>query len=973
MPLEPHARALILAAEVAAFLHDLGKLHPGFAGEMLKGGHNLANTARKETGINAAHGAILEPGRPYPDAAELAQDPDLPSVLQRLRADPAWAKALEIPGDWCVPGTVQADGLGAPLRQHHATKEFPTDQLSLLGDLYTFGADIRDSALDKGSGGAAEGTQKPDHACIADSFGFRQTDYSATSLGERWRAMPAILQRCLFSENATQDLAATRNRLYDEMRPLFAAALGETRRPTNDVTLWHHAWSSASFLKAAMAEGALRGDFRRWQNDQREFDWKRLGRVRFRLLGVRWDWNALSRVALSPAALVSLSERRRDVVAGLRALFELETAVGNVIYEDDHGVLVLLPGFHDEDATRSEDLFRAHIVDALAPDIAERVCALGTGTPFRMHWSRPTLYLTDYAEALGHGADHQRVRHLQAGEAALRELWRRANASDQLIQICPQCGLRPAETREYAPTESARREQPLCTECQALGDRDAKRARRRNMERVFGFEPFSYNLEDLAKAGRSSRIALVSVRVDGDALASGTALVTQLARPVGLIEAAKAAGIVNANALGDWFAQLLTDLEAGQWPDDKRRKSARTLLGDDFWLKEDDGRADGTPVERALAVARGFFLRESAGLPAEWALTRHDGDRLALFALRKHASPARLQRLWDDMNALWRDTLGELSHSLGRRLLPLSIDARGFRFAVAASDADATVKTLRALLSQQFAKLRGGLAAHVSCVVMRARFPLYLALECLDRLDARVALMPRQTWTLLSRRDLGDDRLALEWSTAQGNVAWQVDIATDDPEQPDRWHPHVLLARRGDHTITGPDRLTHVADLLPGDQALVPPMTFDTLVLEGSGRRHDLTWHRRDEQLLRPHWVLGAVGHAPLLLERFDEFSDLVRLTGWDEAKLKGLQGEMVETYEKWVRDAPASLAESGRKAWCRHIGNMLARYVGKGPEADPDRARLLDNIADGRFFDAVEWTTLVAKQHTNPTQEAPR
>jgi hypothetical protein len=952
------ARDLILAAEIAGLLHDLGKLHPGFAGEMLAGGSNLSD-AVKGTGIKFAHGAILENERVYPDAVEVSANPGLLDVLARLRTDAAWAKVLTLPDDWIGQGTVQAPGLGAPLRQHHATKVL--DQHALLGDIYTFGADIRDSALDKGSGGANEGKQVAGLACIADSFGHTRNNYSAESLAGLWQQVPGILADILFSPTATSDLISTRNALLDALFPVFTHSLGETRRPTNDVTLWHHCYSSASFFKAAVAEGALRGNFTGWQDDTGMFDLVRIGRLRFRLLGIRWDWTAITEGALAPVALVSMSNLRRDVVESLRRLFEETETVGNLIYDDDDGVLALVPGFWEADAARAETLFLEHVIEPLAPQIADCISELGTGTPFRLCWTEPTLYLTDYAEALGLAGDTPRQRHLQAGEAELRALWRMANDSDKLIQVCPQCGMRPAETREFSHTESARREQRLCDECEALIDRDAKRARRRSMQSEFGFSSAS-NLEDLAREGSSSRVALISLRVDAGEIAAGHALITQLARPIAMLTEAPQAKVTTANALGDWFEEnVLKELRSGKMP--QKADLARKLLGDQYWLSEKDGRAEGEPVARALAVARDFFLRESAGLPEEWKLARHDGDRLALFAMRKHASPARLQRLWDDLRQLWRDTLGEVAAGLDYGVLPLSFDARGIRFAVAASDADAAVKQINARLSQQLGKVRGGFAVHVSCVVMRARFPLYLALETLGRLESRVGKVPRQTWKLVARHEPAPGRVRLEWMTPQGVLSWDVDTATSDPQQADRWHPHVLLAQHDGKEVTGPNRIVHVKDLKVGDHALIPPMTFDSLVLEGTSRRHQLAWRQSGEQLLRPHWVLGDAGRAPLLLELFDSFSGLVKSTGWDGSKVKGLQGEMVETYEKWVRDAPASLAATGRQAWEAHLRTMLLRYVGKGPESDFERARLLENIVDGRFFDAVEWTTFVAKK----------
>ena len=954
-------RRLILSAEIAGYLHDLGKLHPCFASEMLAGGKNLSEEARTICRIEAAHGAILEKGSPYPQPGGIADAGTLMGVLKVLRCDPDWASALSLPSEWVKSGTIQADGLGAPLRQHHADNKFPKDELSFLGDLYAFGADIRDSAFDKGAASAKGGKQDPSRAVIADAFGYTRGPYSAEWLAPLWQEAIDTFREILCASGAAIDIVDTRRALLDKLSLVFEKALGETRRPTNDVTLSHHARSTASFFKAAMAEGALRGDFKAWQDGDALFDISRLGRVRYRLLGVRWEWARLTRGMLSPVALASLSGRRRDAVDAIREQVEEVAAIGNVIYEDDDGVLILTPGFFEDDDKRSEALFSSHVLYPLVERIENAVRLIGTGTPFRLCWSAPALYLTDYAEALGLDSDSPRQRHLQAGEANLRALWDAANAEQyRLMQICPQCGLRPAETREYAPTESAVREQPLCDECAELSDRDAKRARSRQLVAEFGFRPSSFNLEDLAKEAGSSRVALISVHVDSGRIADGSALVTQLARPLANIEAARKAGIGTANALGDWFEQLVLDLRAGRAIDDTRAKMARDLIGGDkYWLSPKDGR--GGPLE----VAKGFFLRESASLPEEWGLVRHDGDRLALFAMRKHASPARLQRLWDDLRDLWRTIANDLAGQLDARLIPLTLDACGIRLAVAANDADDAVRQIESRVSQTFAKLRGGFCAHVSCVVMRPRFPLYLALDALERMDRRVPDMPRQHWRVESIQRLPDRRVVVVWDTPQGLIRWNADSGTNDPQQVDCWHPHVIVARSQGHDVFGPDRIVHIDALKGGDIALIPPMTFDFLALEGSARRHHLVYLRSGDALRRPHWVMGKEGCSPLLLESFDGFSRLIDDSGWERSKIKGLQGEMVETYENWVRDVPVALRETGREAWHSHLRNMLLRYV-KGD--DGLRERLFRSIIDGRFFDAVEWTTFVPKSSRTTT-----
>ena len=998
-------RNLILAGEISAFLHDLGKLHPGFAKENLTKKGNQSNQAKKHN-MNAAHGTILEEGSVYPDADERAANPILQNCLERLLSDSTWAECLYLPENWIQSGTVQASGLGVALRQHHANNDWPDQQASLLGDLYAMGADIRDSALDKGSSGAQNSKQMAPHAGISDSFGQWQQTYDSDTLDPAWQQMPSLLQ-CLWKDGASQDVVAIRRELYGQLTPvqqstahtgspeknsiqrLFRQALGETRRPTNDVTLWHHSFSTASHFKAALAEGVLRQDFARWQNKKALFDVGKMGQIRFRLLGIRWNWRELTRQAFRPVTLVSLTQCRDEVIAAIRQWVEIDYPIGNLIYHDDDGVLILAPGFYETDVAESEKLFAKHVLDPLERILDDCIARFGEGTHCHLHWSEPSLYLTDYPEALGLVANSSRQRFVQAGVESLRLLWQEApveyrNQQNQQIQICPQCGLRPAPTREFELVQSSLNEQSLCRHCESLQSDKALDERHQFASSLFGFSPRTFNLQKITgqRGQGNSRVALISVQVDTRALASGNALITQLARPAHLLEANK--GQWSANQLGEWFEQLLQDLREnnpervktfkpvknaeGKNEDTEEVKQPRALLGDGFWLKAQDGRVMGNDLAaNALAVAQSFFLREGRHLPKDLKLYRHDGDRLALFAQRKHPSPARLQRLWDDLRALWTTLLTEIAGQLEDSVMPLSLDASGVRFLVAAQDATPVIAHIEKLLATRLNKIRGGFAPQVSCLVFREKFPLYLGLDAIYRMEQRIPRLPYQAWILKAREKLPDQRRQLVWQTPQGEVTWTVDLHTGDPSQDDLWHPHVIRSHRADGSeIVGPDRLTHIDRLEPGDTCLIPPATFDFMVLEGGIRRYQIAYEAREDQLYRPHLVFGQQGQAVGLLEQFGSLTTLVKRTGWKSSQIKALQGEMIELYEKWVRDAPASLRTNGQNAWRVHIEAMLLRYL-PGKTQAPLRAEMLEAVQNGRFFDAVEWTTFISKGETTP------
>jgi hypothetical protein len=771
--------------------------------------------------------------------------------------------------------------------------------------------------------------------------------------------------------------------------------LGETRRPTNDVTLWHHSYSSASLFKAAVAECVLRHGFHHWQDDDGLFSLSRMGQVRFRLLGVRWDWAALAGRALQPVALTALAENRRKAIAALRQRLEVDNPIGNLIYEDDNGAVFVVGGFYqgseDANGQNSEKLFKQHILEPLQIGILQDLTPLGAGAAVRLAWTQPRLYLTDYPEVMAvewNKTSGDRQILLQVGEDELRKCWAKQSGNGQQVQICPQCGLRPGPTRELTLNESGLGTDEtgtpfgLCNDCQKLVDHNAHTQRRRAAKELFGFEPGTFNLQTIRSERNppgNSRLVLLSVRVNPEIIATGAALLTQFARPIDDLKEMKVIRASSAeNASDDLKSKVLDRLFEGgdeqtlcNLISPELANDARLLVGDDYWLdfqkekrkvKGDDGRVVGAPAEKSLGLLDEFFLRES--IPPDAGLYRHNGDQLLLFGMRKHASPGRLARTWDDLRALWQQILWDIAGDTQQWLMPLSLDAGGFRIIVAANDARKALGRIQQRVNETLGKVRAGLDVHVSALAFREKFPLYIALDALRRMERRIAKTPPQTWTLRSALNR-DGTLLLNWETPQGPASWTVNLHTGDPDQSDLWYPHAICVSRD----PGPGRLVRLDQLEPGEIIRLRPSTFDFMALDGTARRYDL---RYDAEGRRPHFILGEPGRRPYLLEQLDEVLNLSRQTGWNVSQTKGLIGQIIECYEKWVRDVPAELRPQGRDAWRSHCAALFRRYLKDQPTI---RDRLIALFQDEEhaclLFDAFEWSGFIEKDAHSHVEES--
>ena len=281
----------ILVGEIGVLLHDIGKLHPDFIGK-----NSIENYPKK-----FYHSRI---------------DEFLKSELLNDIKD----KKFEI--------TVDSDttNIYKLITEHH--NEGTSDKIVKL----LIKCDRKDSADDKG---IVRKGQSIENTIIASPFGYPKEKIDLNCLQKRFNDLEDNLIG-LFKNyiSGTMSLSHFRESLINNLKTSFSHALGETRIPANDVTLWDHSYSTASLFKTVLAARVCGAS-----SDPNNLKW--------RIFGVCWNGVEFINKGRKIAEIQTRSEIIENVKKKLKRKFEDEIPIGNAIYEDTNGIYFTFPDLAD--------------------------------------------------------------------------------------------------------------------------------------------------------------------------------------------------------------------------------------------------------------------------------------------------------------------------------------------------------------------------------------------------------------------------------------------------------------------------------------------------------------------------------------------------------------------------------------------------------------------------------------------------
>lgn len=136
-----------------------------------------------------------------------------------------------------------------------------------------------------------------------------------------------------------------RERAVRILRPGLSLALGETREPANDVTLWAQSAGVASLYKSCLAAVAMGHDPCPRTTTGWDYD-----KMQWRLLGIGWNGLAFLQRGRKAADILRRREIIDTVLERLGGLLEVTYPVGNLFYKDLNGAFFTFPGIDQNTA-----------------------------------------------------------------------------------------------------------------------------------------------------------------------------------------------------------------------------------------------------------------------------------------------------------------------------------------------------------------------------------------------------------------------------------------------------------------------------------------------------------------------------------------------------------------------------------------------------------------------------------------------
>lgn len=792
-------------------------------------------------------------------------------------------------------------------------------------------------------------TGKQHHADtrLSSPFGYEGSQ-PVTDLTKRLNALP--YERIL-----------DRSQFHKEVSTSFSHALGDTRRPVNEVTLWDWSGTVAALYKAALA-GCVLNQLSSMPN---------VADLRWRLLSIRVDGPGFIERIARISDMLARRNLLQDALNQVRKLLEETYPLGTEVYRDENGSVFVVPDikqlldYSDQDnkplAQLIRDRFAAgDVISGNEQRVGGEIVPelILDPQPWVGDW--PKFYQTRYNLPKPSCRDvppiSERIEATPSSPAdatQIRSWW--STTGD----ICPVCGIRP-----QGPSEKAKRRK-VCDICEA---RRADRSKKWTQDRTT-----TIWIDEVADV--NGRVALITCRFGIDEWLKPDGMVRMLC--VTPPNNGRPGAFKNPS-----FARLRRVWETTQafWRD----------IGET--LNDSVGqvsprlhiRATYNPMSTESLVPSHVYEIKMGKVRLSLVCIQN-GDRCELLTsdnLRRLArvldAPDEFQKDHCAAAMYVRDQLQHKSFSIEEptgygspnkhlgtlavtNVVPEAIaytpairlleEPRTFMALVPADKALPVAHAIKRKYETEMGKVRNRLPMSVGLVFAGVRTPLPAILDA----GRRMLTLPLagEWWTLhADAAPCGSGCLI----TFTNGLTWNVPIKMGDRTTDDNWYPYFIVnGVPRDQSKACPWKdgryLVHASCLRKGEEVFVTPSRFDFEYLDTAAQRFEVSYESNGERR-------GLVQrNRPYFLEELCDFDEIWTLLkdSLTTTQIRQLEGLIEAKRSEWgsAQDQPTF------SVFVRDV--LTSAEWTQGPPAQ--LGRVCDAAVQGQLSDILELYMKILKE----------
>jgi hypothetical protein len=819
-------------------------------------------------------------------------------------------------------------------------------------------------------------------SAISTPFGFEYGEIKKQD--EKLERVLSLLRSQLSSRYNRQDF-------LKNLEVNFSLALGDSRRPENEITLW--SWSSivAALYKAAVA-GTLLG-YKPAPSD-----------IKWRLLSVK---TTKSFVYSQTSRIPDLLARRKilaDAFERVRLLLEETYPLGTQVYQGENNGLYVVPNLADllelpdKHGVTLRELIHAEFSKGTlkGPKNSERVSISGETVSAlqldsREWWGqRPSKNHMDEVPPIAEILQDE--ASTSADPQQVTSWW-----TNRQGDICSVCGLRP---QGPSPKSLTRK---VCDVCeQRREDRSIEWAKKldttiwidevADIHSRLALVVGQFAIEDWLKPDGMIKTLLVKPLTAGSSAATNPPTKTvSFARLQRVWETTRLFWEQIASSLDEQVGKVSLRLRI-EAEYSSSAQSDTLGVSHSYEIRVENQRLSIVcdQKDKFLTAENLQYLAKLLNAPEE---NQKSYDSAAMFVrdvlLKKGEFPIEEPTGYGNPNKL----RGKLKiKSVTPEATPyvpaitILAEPRNFMALVPANKALKVVEAIKAKYEIEMGKVRNRLPLTVGVVFAGSRTPLAALLDAGRRMLKFKS--EEKKWKVINATDdsfktgvdnAGNEvrtssrRLDLESDdTIPKKITWHIPNKMGDGSE-DHWYPYFFTeaapdgTRRMFQSSDGSRQLIHVGDLRNTDEVIVQPSTFDFEFLDSAAQRFEISY--KDGK--RRGWERRA---RPYYLEEIEDFQKIWKTLeeGLATSQIKTL-GELIETKRREWFDESALLDDEQRKQrdktferFVKDATTNAAWKKGKRPEVkDEDKKPtfIVQAALRGQLADVIELFMQILKQ----------